>query len=145
MKRKIPLLAVLLILTVNPASASILDNIWHIFVPQQQSSLVPQEDGNALYNELLTYNTSQNINLVSGYIQSFRVNVIQVHVVDYNSDFYVVKDEGLTSTLSCNCSLIKTINLTVPHIRKIEGYMAKGQLSWWDQWQLWMMYKQDGN
>jgi hypothetical protein len=143
MKRIIPLLAVLLILIVNPASASIFGDIWHSFAPQQQQStnyLVPQPDNfTSLYHELQTFNTPQNINLVSGYMQSYGVNVIQVHVIDYNSDFYVARGSGIT--LQPPSKIDTTVKLTVPQIRQIEGYIANGELSWWDQWQLWMMYK----
>jgi hypothetical protein len=147
MKRIIPLLAVLLILIVNPASASILDNIWHSFAPQQQQStnyLVPQPDNfTSLYNELQTFNTPQNIGFVSGYMQSYEVNVVQVHVMDYGSDFYVVRDSGIT--LQPPSQIDKTVKLTAPQIRQIEGYIANGELSWWEQLQLGIMYKQDGN
>ena len=143
MKRIItPLLAVLLILTVNPASASIFGNIWNPFASQQQQSVQP-DNFTSLYGELQILNTPQNVGFISGYMQSYRADVIQVHAIDYNSDFYVISGSGIA--LQPPSHIDKTIKLTVPHIKQIEGYVTSNELPWWDQWQLLVMYKQDGN
>lgn len=138
MKRIImPLLAVLLILTVNPASA-----FWNPFASQQ--SIVQQPDNfTSLYDGLQILNTQQHIDFVSGYMESHGVKVIKVHVIDYDADFYVISGSGVT--LNVPSHIDTTVKLTESHIRQIEGYVANNEISGWDQVQLLWIYKVDGN
>ncbi len=129
MKRLLFILTVALL--INPASA------WYNpFNPANQRKADSFE---SVYAEISTYNTPQNINLISGYMRDYNVNIIKVHVVELNRDFYVLKGAG--TTLQVQTPADKTIKLTRAQIWRIESFIADGQLSWFEQWQLWAMYK----
>lgn len=76
-------------------------------------------------------------------MSDFRVKTVQIHVIDYNADFYMVRDSGITFLPPSQIN--KTIKLKMCHIRQMQGYIANGELSLLDQLQLSIMFKQDGN
>ena len=76
-------------------------------------------------------------------MQSHGVNVIQVHVIDYDADFYVISGSGVA--LRSSSQIDRTVKLTASHIRQIEGYVVSNELSGWDQAQLLWIYTIDGN
>lgn len=131
-----------ILLMINVASAGFFDNLRYRYTPQQPRSQPisnPTDDFKTLYDEVLRYNTPQNINLLGGYMQNYGVSVIKIHVVELNRDFYILKGVGIVSQTSFQVD--KTIKLTRPQIRRIESFIADGQLSQFEQWQLWIMYK----
>lgn len=142
MKRKIIILAILLIAIVFILTSYI---IWNSFVSKQDTGcLFPQPgDIESLYTELQITNTPQNISFISGYMNSYDIKTVRIHVIDYNADFYIVRNSGITFLPPSQIN--KTIKLKMCHIKQIEGYVANGELSLLDQLKLSVMYKQDGN
>lgn len=131
-----------IVLMINVTSAGFLDDLGDRFLPHPQRSqpiTQPQDEFKAFYAEVSAYNTPQNIELIGGYMKDYNVNVIRVHVVELNHDFYVLRGAG--TTLQTPSQIDKTIKLTRPQIKRIEGFITDGQLSWWEEVQLWSIYR----
>jgi hypothetical protein len=134
--------ALVILLMVNVASASFFDDLRDRFIPAPQRYepiTQPRDDFNTFYSEISGYNTPAVITLISDYMSDYRQDVIRVHVIEYNQDFYIIRGSGIL--LQPHSHIDRSISLTKAQIRQIAGFMADGELSWPEQWQMYNIYK----
>ncbi len=133
---KIPSLIIILLLTTNIASAGLFDDLLSSLKNKPAIS-TPESDFKALYSEVLSINTNTNIGLINDYMRAYSVNIVKIHVTDYNKNFYVIRSAG--TTLETPTNFDKEISLSSSQVRQIIGFLSDENISWWEQFHMWSM------
>lgn len=133
MIKKALLLLLCINIIVSTSQAGIFD-----FLKQNEKETI-----NSFYETtILPLNTPGNIKLVSSYMESKGVSSIKIHVTDYDSDFYIVKDHGVyTNIYPTGANQDKTITLSSQQIRSIASILQDGKITYFEKIELYLMFR----
>ncbi len=156
MGKKLISIAIILLLSIGSAQASIFSDIFNFIIspsnpaPQQPTPTYPsqvspvqienKDDFKAFLDALTVLNTNANIQELNAVMGEYGVKTVKVRVSDYKETFYVVYGQGIVADYPIP-TYDREIVLTSSQIKRISEYLYDGKLDSFDRWMIYAIYK----